>query len=304
VGFLDKEPLARPEGDDEGGVPVLGSSYDLSKVIQEQKANKLVIAFSTAPHQKILKIIWECDRLGVDVSVVPRFFEATTLQSTVENVKGIPLTHLNRARLVGYNALFKKVFDVLATSVGLLVIWPLMLTIALAVKLDSPGPSIFSQKRAGYDDKVFTMHKFRTMTVGAQNQSNYTVVGDPRRTRIGKYLRATSLDELPQLWNVLKGDMSLVGPRPEVWDRSQELNQSVYRYDHRYRVKSGVTGWAQVNGLRGDTSIEERILFDNFYIENWSFWLDTKIILLTLFKAWVSKPERTFTRESPVKKAS
>lgn len=303
VGFLDKEPLERAEDEAEAGVPVLGSSYDLHRVVGEYGIGKIIIAFSKAPHHRILEIIWECDRLGVEVSVVPRLFEATTLQSNVENVGGMPLMHLSRVKLVGYNAAIKRAFDILATAAGLLVIWPVLATVALAVKLDSPGSVIFAQERAGGDGKVFTMYKFRSMNVGAQNQSNYTVLGDPRRTRVGKYLRATSLDELPQLWNVLKGDMSLVGPRPEVWDRSQELAMTVHRYAHRYRVKSGVTGWAQANGLRGDTSIAERVVFDNHYIENWSLWLDIKIILLTLFKAWISKPERSAVPEDERLKA-
>lgn len=293
VGFLDKTPLAGPRHEEEAGLPVLGSSYDLPGVLQDYEVDKAIIAFSTAPHQRVLEIIWECDRQGVDVSIVPRFFEATTIQSSIENVSGVPLMHLNRVRLMGFNGLLKRAFDLLATMAGLLVMWPVLLALALAIKLDSPGPVLFSQKRAGHDGKVFTMYKFRSMKVGAQETSNYTVFGDPRRTRVGKYLRAFSLDELPQLINVLKGDMSLVGPRPEVWDRSQELAETVYRYHHRYRVKSGITGWAQVNGLRGDTSIEERVLYDNYYIENWSLWLDIKTILLTLFKALISEPERS-----------
>jgi exopolysaccharide biosynthesis polyprenyl glycosylphosphotransferase len=297
VGFLDKNPLAGSRHEEEG-LPVLGSSYDLPDVLQEYEVDKAIIAFSTAPHQRVLEIIWECDRQGVDVSIVPRFFEAATVQSSIENVSGVPLMHLNRARLKGFNGLLKRAFDFAATTAGLLVIWPVLLVLALAIKLDSPGPVIFSQKRAGYDGKVFTMYKFRSMKVGAQKMSNYTVFGDPRRTRVGKYLRAFSLDELPQLINVLKGDMSLVGPRPEVWDRSQELAETVYRYHHRYRVKSGITGWAQVNGLRGDTSIEERVLYDNYYIENWSLWLDIKTILLTLFKALISEPERNISAQN------
>ena len=298
VGFLDKEPLARTQGEDEAGLPVLGSSYDLQEVIQRCAINQVIIAFSRDPHQRVLDMVWECDRHGVDVSIVPRFFEATTVQSSIENVGGLPLMHLNQVRHTGYNALLKRALDLVATTAGLLVIWPLFLAVALAIKLGSSGPVIFSQRRAGYDGKFFTMYKFRSMKVGSQDVSNYTVFGDPRRTRVGRLLRVLSLDELPQLINVLKGDMSLVGPRPEVWDRSQELAQTVYRYRHRYRVKSGITGWAQVNGLRGDTSLEERVLYDNFYIENWSFWLDIKIILLTFFKSGISAPELSSTVQS------
>ena len=295
VGFLDRDPLRSSEPE-ESRLPVLGSSYDLERVIRDYRIDKVVIAFSTAPHHRVLEMIWECDRHGVEVSIVPRFFEATTIQSMTENVRGVPLLHLNRARLVGYSTLLKRVFDISITTAALLVIWPLLLTIALIVKLDSPGPVVFSQKRAGHDGKVFTMYKFRSMKVGAQNTSNWTLPGDPRRTRVGRFLREFSLDELPQFINVLKGDMSLIGPRPEVWDRSQELAQTIYRYNHRYRVKSGLTGWAQVNGFRGElTSLEERVVFDNFYIENWSIWLDIKIIALTLFKAIISAPERTTT---------
>lgn len=291
VGFLDKEPLGRSEGK-EAGLPVLGSSYDLRQVIQGHEIDKVIIAFSTAPHHRILEIIWECDRLNVEVSIVPRFFEATTIQSFVENVGGTPLMHLNRARLVGYNALLKRAFDVAAVVAGLSVIWPLLLGIALAVKLDSPGPLIFSQKRIGCDGRVFTLYKFRSMRSDAESAGTWTIKQDPRRTRVGRVMRPLNLDELPQLFNVLKGEMSLVGPRPEQPSYVELFEQSVYRYAHRHRVKSGITGWAQVNGLRGDTSIEERVLFDNFYIENWSLWLDVKIILLTLFKSGVSAPER------------
>lgn len=291
VGFLDKEPLERPQGDDESGIPVLGSSYDLPEVLRDHGVDKLIIAFSRAPHRRILEMIWECDRQGVDVSIVPRFFEATTVQSTVENVAGMPLMHLNRERLMGLNALLKRTFDVAATVAGLLVIWPLLLVLAVAIKLDSPGPLIFAQKRVGCDGRAFTLYKFRSMRTDAEKIGTWTQKQDPRRTRMGRILRPLNLDELPQLFNVLKGDMSLVGPRPEQPSYVELFGESVYRYTHRHRVKSGITGWAQVNGLRGDTSIEERVLYDNFYIENWSLWLDVKILLLTFLKSGVSAPE-------------
>jgi len=241
----------------------------------------------------VLEMIWECDRQGVDVAVVPRFFEATTVRSSVENVSGVPLMHLNRVRLMGFNGILKRAFDVVATMAGLLVIWPVLLALALAVKLDSPGPVFFAQKRVGCDGQWFTMYKFRSMRTDAESLGTWTTQQDPRRTRIGRLLRPLNLDELPQLFNVLKGDMSLVGPRPEQPSYVELFEESVYRYTHRHRVKSGITGWAQVNGLRGDTSIEERVLYDNYYIENWSLWLDVKIILLTLFKSGISEPERS-----------
>lgn len=291
VGFLDKEPLKRLQGDDESGIPVLGSSYDLPEVLHKYGIDKLIIAFSTAPHQRILEMIWECDRQGVEVSIVPRFFEATTVQSTVENVAGMPLMHLNREKLMGLNALLKRTFDLAATVAGLLVIWPLLLVLAVAIKLDSPGPLIFAQKRIGCDGRVFTLYKFRSMRTDAETIGTWTQKRDPRRTRMGRILRPLNLDELPQLFNVLKGDMSLVGPRPEQPSYVELFEESVYRYTHRHRVKSGITGWAQINGLRGDTSIEERVLYDNFYIENWSLWLDIKILILTFFKSGVSAPE-------------
>ena len=295
VGFLDKTPLAGPRHEEEAGLPVLGSSYDLPGVLQEYKVDKAVIAFSTAPHQRVLEIIWECDRQGVDVSIVPRFFEATTIQSSIENISGVPLMHLNSVRLMGFNGLLKRAFDLLATVAGLLVIWPVLVTIALAIKLDSPGPVLFSQKRVGCDGQRFTLYKFRSMQIDAESLGTWTKMQDPRRTRVGRLIRPFNLDELPQLFNVLKGDMSLVGPRPEQPSYVELFEESVYRYTHRHRVKSGITGWAQVSGLRGDTSIEERVLYDNYYIENWSLWLDIKIILLTLFKAGISEPERSIS---------
>lgn len=290
VGFLDKDPLNRQQDGD--GFPVLGSSYDLEKIIQQYSIDEVIIAFSTAPHHRVLEMIWECDRHGVNISVVPRFFESVTVQSSVENIKGVPVMHLNRVRLKGINALIKRGFDIAVSGVLLLLLWPLLLVLALVVKLDSPGPVIFSQRRVGSDGRTFTIYKFRSMRTDAETLNTWTRPQDPRRTRTGRLLRGLNLDELPQLFNVLKGDMSLVGPRPEQPVYVQLFEESIYRYAHRHRVKSGITGWAQVNGLRGDTSIEERVLFDNYYIENWSLWLDIKIIILTLFKTWLPEPER------------
>lgn len=296
VGFVDEEPLVKKPlvQSEEGGVrevPVLGDSNELGRIIRETGVGEVLIAFSTIPHERMLEMIWECDRNGVDLAFVPRLFEGTSVQSKVEDIGGVPLMHANRVKLKGLNAAMKRVFDVCVSLAGLLVIWPLLLAIALAVKLDSRGPIIFSQRRVGRDGKTFEMYKFRSMRPDSESLGTWTGRGDPRRTRVGCLIRALSLDELPQIFNVLKGDMSLVGPRPEQPPYVEQFEEEIYRYTHRHRIKAGVTGWAQVNGLRGDTSIEERVLFDNFYIENWSLWLDIKIIILTLVKAWFAKPE-------------
>jgi len=295
VGFVDEDPLVQEpvvqsaEGEKE--VPVLGSSYDLGRILRETGAGEVIIAFSVALYHETLEVIWECDRHGVGISFVPRLFETTSVESAVEDIGGVPLMHANRVRLKGLNAVVKRAFDLVATVAGLLVIWPLLLVIALAVKLDSLGPILFTQRRVGQNGKTFSMYKFRSMREDAESLGTWTGPEDPRRTRVGRVIRVLSLDELPQIFNVLKGDMSLVGPRPEQPPYVERFEEEVYRYVHRHRIRAGITGWAQVNGLRGDTSIEERVAFDNFYIENWSLWLDIKIILLTLAKAWYSKPE-------------
>jgi exopolysaccharide biosynthesis polyprenyl glycosylphosphotransferase len=291
IGFLDKEPLIDADEDLQAEFPVLGSSYDLGRILEESQVDEVIVAFSTAPHQRFLEMIWECDRRGVNISFVPRLFEAATVQSVMEDIGGIPLMHSNRVRLRGYNVAIKRTFDLLGAGMGLALLCPLLLLIALVVRLDSPGPIFFRQARSGRDGRTFVMYKFRSMRTDAEDLGTWTRQQDPRRTRVGRFLRAWNLDELPQLWNVLRGEMSLVGPRPEQPTYVELFEESIYRYAHRHRIKSGITGWAQVNGLRGDTSIEERVLFDNYYIENWSPWLDIKIIVLTLFQAWVSRPE-------------
>jgi exopolysaccharide biosynthesis polyprenyl glycosylphosphotransferase len=291
IGFLDKEPLMDTDEDLQAAFPVLGSSYDLGRILEEYQVDEVIVAFSTAPHQRFLEMIWECDRRGVNISFVPRLFEAATVQSVMEDIGGIPLMHSNRVRLQGYNVAIKRTFDLLGAGMGLALLCPLLLLIALVVRLDSPGPVFFRQARSGRDGRTFFMYKFRSMRTDAEDLGTWTKQQDPRRTRVGRFLRAWNLDELPQLWNVLRGEMSLVGPRPEQTTYVELFEESIYRYAHRHRIKSGITGWAQVNGLRGDTSIDERVLFDNYYIENWSPWLDIKIIILTLFQAWVSRPE-------------
>ncbi|MGB9255700.1 MAG: exopolysaccharide biosynthesis polyprenyl glycosylphosphotransferase, partial [Candidatus Korobacteraceae bacterium] len=187
--------------------------------------------------------------------------------------------------------LLKRVFDVAFSSFVMIAGFPLFAVIAVAVKLNSPGPVFFRQERVGLNNRVFTMYKFRTMRVASDNSSNqlHTAVDDPRRTAVGALLRRTSLDELPQFYNVLIGDMSVVGPRPELTFFARKFAQEVLNYDTRHRLKVGITGWAQVNGWRGNTSIQKRIEADLYYLQNWTLWLDVRIVCMTVFKGLLSK---------------
>lgn len=292
VGFLDKDPLADEE--QRSGLPVLGTSYDLARIIDEHDIGMVMMAFSTAPHEVLLGIVRTCQEKGVELAVIPRLFETITTKVGVDHLRGIPVMAIRKANLSGVHWWGKRVFDVLCAGVLLLVLGPVMAVVAAAVKLDSPGPVFYRQTRAGRDGVPFEMLKFRTLRDQAEAEhgamwSDALEEGPGRDavTSVGRVLRKTSLDELPQLFNVLWGHMSLVGPRPE---RPLFVNQfvhEIYRYGDRMRVKAGMTGWAQVHGLKGSRgTLAERVEYDNYYIENWSLWLDFKILLLTLQQIW------------------
>ena len=287
VGFLDKDPL---EAERHGSaLPVLGASWDLERVIADHGIEQVVISFSTAPNDVLLRIVRRCEELGVDVAVVPRLYEQVTTRLEVDHVGGVPLLTARSSDPNGWQFAIKHVCDRLAAAAGLLLVLPLLLAAALAVRLSLGEPIFFRQARVGRDGREFEILKFRTMR-DPNAEEPFALDGDlapggvegsDRRTRVGAFLRKTSIDELPQLLNVLRGEMSLVGPRPERPEYVDEFSQRVYRYGDRHRVKSGITGWAQVNGLRGKTSISDRAEWDNHYIENFSLWLDVKIVLLT-----------------------
>jgi exopolysaccharide biosynthesis polyprenyl glycosylphosphotransferase len=209
-----------------------------------------------------------------------------TLQSSVEEIDGLPVICLRESPLVGWAAVQKRAFDVAVSGLALLLGAPFLLAIALAVRLTSGSPVLYAQERMGLDGRLFRMLKFRTMVHGAEQDSGpvWTVEDDPRRTRLGAFLRRTSLDELPQLWNVLRGDMSLVGPRPERPVFIEQFRREVPGYMLRHKVKAGCTGWAQVHGWRGNTSLHERVEHDLYYIQNWSLGLDLRILLMTLWR--------------------
>jgi exopolysaccharide biosynthesis polyprenyl glycosylphosphotransferase len=286
IGFLDKNPL---EGSAEGGLPVLGASWDLERVVEAHGVEHVIISFSTAPNDVLLRLVRRCEELGVEVAVVPRFYEKVTTRLEVEHIGGIPLLYARSSDPDGWQFTVKYTFDRILAALALLIALPVLAGAALAVRLSVGAPVLFRQPRVGRDGREFEILKFRTMRE-EQSHEPFMLDGDlapggvegpDRRTRVGAFLRRTSIDELPQLINVLKGDMSLVGPRPERPEYVNEFVERVYRYGERHRVKSGITGWAQINGLRGKTSISDRAEWDNHYIENFSLWLDLKILLLT-----------------------
>jgi exopolysaccharide biosynthesis polyprenyl glycosylphosphotransferase len=291
IGFIDADPLPGDRRRASGAtLPVLGGLDNLDEAIERTGARRVIIAFSNEPDHELVDRIRRCTSQGVQVSLVPRLFEAINERATLDHVGGIPLVNLHAIDPRGWQFAIKHAVDRTFALLALLALAPLMAMIALAVRLSSPGPVTFRQRRVGRDGHEFDLLKFRTMRQPDANSAEFElpdgcapggVEGTDRRTAIGRVLRDTSLDELPQFINVLRGDMSLVGPRPERPEFVELFARDVARYEDRHRVKSGITGWAQVNGLRGQTSILDRVEWDNHYIQNWSLRLDLRIMLLT-----------------------
>ncbi|MBI4809845.1 MAG: undecaprenyl-phosphate glucose phosphotransferase [Ignavibacteriales bacterium] len=263
----------------------LGKLDGVPDKLIEERIELVLVALNYDEHPKLYKLVQECEGVNVEFMMVPDLLEIMTGGMIVKEVEGIPFIKIKGVPMTTWGRLSKRTFDVVFSSLFLLLSSPLLLIIVIAIKLSSKGPIFFIQDRVGLDGNHFRMIKFRSMIVGAEKydeQAGLGIQNDPRRTRIGKLLRRTSLDELPQLINVWKGEMSLVGPRPERPYFVEQFKSLVPKYLDRHRVKTGVTGWAQVNGFRGDSSIEERIKYDIYYIENWSFWFDIKILLKTI----------------------
>jgi exopolysaccharide biosynthesis polyprenyl glycosylphosphotransferase len=295
VGYLDADPLPHSQPRDAPTVPVLGTPDDLEEAIATTGARHVILSFSSEPDHVLVAKVRQCQTAGVDVSLVPRLYESINERATLDHVGGLPLLTLHTINPKGWQFAVKHALDRSLALLGLIVLSPLMAVIALAVKLTSPGPVLFHQQRVGRDGRQFDVLKFRTMTPppavtlaarGAFELGDGLapggVEGQDRRTSVGRWLRDLSLDELPQLYNVLRGDMSLVGPRPERPEYVIRFSRDVARYEDRHRVKSGITGWAQVHGYRGQTSIADRVEWDNYYIQNWSIWLDLRIIFMTI----------------------
>ncbi len=266
-------------------VRTLGAVEDIRSVIEREQLDEVIIAIPNASSDALLDVISRCDRSTIGVKVVPDMFQIMAGQMSIGELGGLPLLNMRDVALRGWKLTLKRGVDIVGSGVGLVLGSPFFFLLAALVKLDSPGPALFSQERMGIDGKRFHVIKFRTMKLDAEKDGpQWTTKDDPRRTRLGSFLRRTNIDELPQLINVLLGDMSLVGPRPEQPYYVEQFRARIPRYMERHREKAGMAGWAQVNGLRGDTSIEDRTQYDLWYIENWSVWLDIKIILLTIWQ--------------------
>jgi exopolysaccharide biosynthesis polyprenyl glycosylphosphotransferase len=297
IGFLNADPPPSLEVVDRRA-PVLGAPADLEHVVSDRGVEHVILAFSRDRDQTLVPIVRRCDELGLQVSLVPRLYEGINERVALDHLGGLPLLALRAVDPKGWQFEVKHSFDRLASALVIVLLGPVLLAVALGVKLSSPGPILFRQRRVGRDGQVFDMLKFRSMRERPKDARNFSpaqgsapggVEGEDRRTGLGRFIRRTALDELPQLFNVVRGEMSLVGPRPERPEFVSLFDDDIDRYGDRHRVKSGITGWAQVNGFRGQTSLADRVEWDNFYIENWSLWLDVKILLLTLV-AVVRKP--------------
>ena len=267
------------------GIPVIGIPEDLPDLIENNAIDEVIIAMPEKGHRETMRVISYCERGRVSIKVFPDVFELVTSEASIDELGGLPLLSVRDFALRGYMLIFKRLMDIIGSAFGLIVLSPLMLLVAIGIKLESPGPVFFVQERMGLDGRPFLMIKFRSMRNDAEkNGPGWTMKDDPRQTRLGKFIRKIEFDELPNLINVFLGEMSLVGPRPEQAHYVAQFRQTVPHYMERHREKGGMTGWAQVNGLRGDTSITERTKYDLWYSEHWSILLDIKIILRTIWQ--------------------
>jgi Undecaprenyl-phosphate glucose phosphotransferase len=282
VGFLDDD--AGKVGSSVLGVPVLGTLRQAEEVLAVARIDQVFIALPLEAHRKMLQMLELMARECVEVKLVPDVLQYATLQATLEDVDGTPVINLSQVPLQGWNSMVKRSMDLLIAAAALVVLVPFLPLVALAIWLEDRGPIFYRQERMGLDGKPFMIVKFRSMRINAEATSGpvWAIKDDPRRTRIGTFLRHWSFDELPQIWNVLMGDMSIIGPRPERPTFVREFKHKIPRYMLRHRVKAGITGWAQVHGWRGNTSIKKRIQYDLYYIQNWSLKLDFKILWMTV----------------------
>ena len=289
IGFVDD----RASGDHLGyrGLPLLGTIEDAVEISQRESIDHLYVALPPEQHLRMIELIESTSREMIDVKVVPDLLQVIALRARLEDLDGVPVINVNDVPLRGFNSILKRSIDVVLSAVALVVLAAPLGIIALLVRFSSRGPVLYRQERMGLDGKPFSIMKFRSMQQDAESETGpvWAQRDDPRVTGLGRFLRRSNLDELPQLWNVLCGDMSIVGPRPERPHFVEQFKHRIPQYMLRHKVKAGLTGWAQVNGWRGNTPLEKRIEYDLYYIENWSVRLDLKIMWLTLIKGFFHK---------------
>jgi Undecaprenyl-phosphate glucose phosphotransferase len=291
VGFLDDLLVEHEEGNNKYK-PILGVIDQLDNILQSVIIDEVIIALPLAAHDKYGKIIIACEKAGIRTMIIPDFFDILPARPYFDHFAGIPLINVRDIPLDDLgNRLMKRLFDIVFSLIAIIIMSPLLLLVAIGVKLTSKGPIIFKQERMGLNRRTFNMYKFRSMRQTNQKNADtgWTTENDTRKTKFGAILRKTSLDELPQFFNVLFGHMSVVGPRPERPYFVEQFKEEIPKYMVKHHIRPGITGWAQSNGLRGDTSIEDRISHDIFYIENWTFLFDIKIIWLTIYKGFTNK---------------
>jgi Undecaprenyl-phosphate glucose phosphotransferase len=273
-------------------VKVLGGIGNLEYILPENKMDEIAITLSLADYDKLEGLVNLCEKFGVHTKFIPDYNSVIPSRPYTEDLMGLPVVNIRRVPLTNtFNWIAKRIVDIIGSLVAIVVFSPVMLFAAIAIKLQDKGPVIFKQTRVGLHNREFEMYKFRTMRQQTEEDEakGWTTKDDDRVTKIGKFLRRTSMDEVPQFFNILKGDMSLVGPRPERPQWVEKFKEEIPRYMIKHQVRPGLTGWAQVNGYRGDTSIRKRIEYDIYYIENWSLGFDIKILFLTVFKGFINK---------------
>ena len=274
------------------GIKVIGRIDNLMVILPENRLDEIAITLGLNEYYKLEHIVSLCEKSGVHTKFIPDYNNIIPTKPYTEDLLGLPVINIRHVPLSNtFNMMVKRVIDIIVTVFAIILFSPILLITSIVVKLTSPGPLIFKQERVGLNKRHFSMYKFRSMEVQKESKekAGWTVKNDPRITGFGKFIRKTSIDELPQLFNVLKGDMSLVGPRPERPQFVEKFREEIPRYMVKHQVRPGMTGWAQINGYRGNTSIKRRIEYDLYYIENWTVGLDIKILILTIFKGFINK---------------
>jgi len=289
LGFSIGGILGRPEhvGKSVNGVRFIGTFHDLDKILERHRFDRVVLAIPLRYYYRINELVQSCEKVGIKAEIIPDYIRYFPAQPSVDMIEDIPIINIRYVPLDDdFNKFVKGLSDYLIAIIAIIITSPIMIVTAIAVKITSPGPIIFKQMRIGHNSKPFQMYKFRSMRVQdpRKERSEWTTKNDPRKTLVGDFIRRTSIDELPQFFNVLKGDMSVVGPRPERPYFVEQFKKSIPKYMVKHQVKPGLTGWAQIHGCRGDTSINKRIEYDIEYVENWHMGLDLGIMIKTVLK--------------------